>query len=167
MVIFWMHFQVYCISCFLCHCFQISQHTGVLMTQGSPRSFGLNPKCSHTGEVEFSFGTNSIHPSVHQENIPLILKKFVASLNTFFPQLAVSLFLAVNCVYLSSTSHREQADCKRRDTKSLRGWNVDDFCNKYACKWYTEGGKIIGFIYRHFTTGQYSNYPDRPTWGYD
>ncbi len=36
------------------------RHTGSLRLSGSPRSFGLNPKCSHTAAVAFGFETNSM-----------------------------------------------------------------------------------------------------------
>ena len=39
---------------------QQMQHTGSSMLGGSPPSFGLNTKCSHTAAVAFSFETSSI-----------------------------------------------------------------------------------------------------------
>ena len=58
--------------CFKCRCMfvvlaslvstvlQQMQHTSSHRLSGSPRSFGLNPKCSHAAAVAFGFETNFI-----------------------------------------------------------------------------------------------------------
>ncbi len=131
------------------------RHTGSLRLSGSPRSFGLNPKCSHTAAVAFGFETNSMSQLASRLFALLCSRLKHSRLPTQSP-----------CDWQAPPPHtKDNATDKRVHfsyAKETRVVIQSRITNKYANE-IIAAGKIIEVI---FFIVRFIDYRDRPTGGF-